>query len=104
MRLYVDVLVTREVLDDFTLPIDDKGHQVLVKKHDTIIAPSWLGHRDDTVWTSQPVDKFYPDRFIKKDEKTGKDMFTMVGTNGKLFPFGGLHPRSTFTLINVIAN
>lgn len=41
LRLYVDVLVTRELKEDLTLPLDDGQRQVLLKRDSVVMAPSW---------------------------------------------------------------
>lgn len=87
LRLYVDVLVTRQVHDDLVLPLDDGHRQVLFRKNSVIMAPSWLGHRDESLWMDPPADVFYAERFLKTDPDTGKEVFSISGTNGKLFPF-----------------
>jgi cytochrome P450 len=89
LRLYTDVLVTRTILEDMTLPNEGKGN-ILMKKGSVVIAPSWLGHYDGEVWGSDThrYDTFYAERFLTTNAQ-GKKTFTMNGTNGKLFPFGG---------------
>jgi len=90
LRLYTDVLVSREADHDLVLPIEDGG-SVLIKKHSIVMAPTWLGHYDAEVWSteSHPFDSFYAERFLTTNADTGKQVFTMNGTAGKLFPFGG---------------
>jgi cytochrome P450 len=53
------------------------------------MAPSWLGQRDERRWSNPPHDVFYAERFLKHDPEIGKDVFTMTGTAGHFFPFGG---------------
>jgi cytochrome P450 len=91
LRLYTDVLVTRNLSEDITLPLDEDGkRQVTFRKGDNCFAPSWLGHHDAAAWDGKvPYDQFYAERFLAKDPETGKDVFTMSGTTGKFFPFGG---------------
>ena len=88
-RLYVDVPVTRELEEDLTLPLDDGKRQVLLKKNAVVMAPSWLGHRDEALWVDPPCHQFCAERFLKTDPETGKSVFSTGGTNGKFFPFGG---------------
>jgi cytochrome P450 len=90
LRLYSDTLVTRLVLEDLSLPIEERGN-VLVKKGSLAMAPTWLGHRDTQAWDveAHPSDSFYAERFITMNPETGKPIFSMNGTLGKLFPFGG---------------
>jgi len=93
LRLYTDVLVTRNLSEDILLPLDEDGkRQVTLKKGDNVFAPSWLGHHDPTAWSSaktRPYDVFHAERFLATDPKTGDQTFSMGGTAGKFFPFGG---------------
>jgi hypothetical protein len=90
LRLYSDTLVSRLVLEDLSLPIEGRG-KVLVSKGSLVMAPTWLGHRDTQAWNQEdhPSDTFYAERFITTDAESGKQTFSMNGTLGKLFPFGG---------------
>ena len=89
LRLYMDVLVTRELKEDLTLPLDDGKRRAFLKRNSVVMAPSWLGHRDETLWVDPPCDQLYAERFLKTDPKNGQQLFTTSGTNGKFFPFGG---------------
>ncbi|KAK4545299.1 hypothetical protein LTR36_003479 [Oleoguttula mirabilis] len=91
LRFYTDVLVTRNLLEDLTLPLDEDGkRQVTLRKGENVFAPSWLGHHDASAWSGgAPSEKFNAERFLSKDAETGKDTFSMNGTVGKFFPFGG---------------
>ena len=72
------------------LPLDVKGkRQVLPKNDPVVIAPSWLGHRDEESWTNPPAYVFHAERFRKTDPATRETVFTTGGTAGKLFPYGG---------------
>ena len=108
LRLYVDVLVTRELKEDLTLPLDDgEKRKVFLKKDTIVMAPSWLGHRDPALWVDPPYDQFYGERFLKTDPETGKQVFTTSGTNGKFFPFGGgktICPGRVFAKQEVLAS
>lgn len=108
LRLYVDALVTRELPQDLTLPLDDDGQRsMLFGKNSVVIAPSWLGHRDEARWTDPPSSQFHAERFLKGDPETGKVMFTTAGTNGKFFPFGGgktICPGRNFAKQEVLAS
>lgn len=86
-RVYVDVLVTRTMLDNVVVPIDQDGRQLLLRKNELVMVPSWLAHRDDTAW--EAPSEFNPNRFLRWDENSKQDVFTMTNTQGKLFPFGG---------------
>ena len=96
LRLYVDILVTRQLNSDITL---DK---YIFRKNDSVTAPSYLSHYDAEFWNNHPMDKnasisasgvneWYAYRFLKHDPETGKDVFSTQGTAGKFFPFGGGH-------------
>ena len=90
LRLYMDVLVTRDLKDDIVLPLDDSGQRkILLEKGSVVLAPTWLGHRDEALWTNPPYDQFHAERFLQQDPGTGKQIFTTNGTAGKFFPFGG---------------
>jgi hypothetical protein len=86
LRMYVAVNVTREVHADFVID----GH--LLKKGNTIMAPSWLGHRDPDAWNNlnqdhPPVTEFYAERFLHEDGD--KVICSTAGLSGKYFPYGG---------------
>jgi cytochrome P450 len=91
LRMYTDVLVTRNLPEDITLPLDEDGkRQVIFRKGDNCFAPSWLGQHDANAWSDKaPHDQWYAERFYSKDPVTGKGTFSMNGSNGKFFPFGG---------------
>jgi cytochrome P450 len=91
LRMYTDILVTRNLPEDITLPLDEDGtRQVLFRKGDNCFAPSWLGQHDANVWSEKaPYNQWYAERFYHKDPETGKGVFSMNGSNGKFFPFGG---------------
>ncbi|RMY75995.1 hypothetical protein D0862_13829 [Hortaea werneckii] len=115
LRLYADVLVTRNLPEDLTLPLDEDGKRIVtLKQGDNVFAPSWLGHHDPIAWGSaaaaaaddddddngkannhsskKSYADFDPERFLTLDPETRKANFTMGtggGTAGKFFPFGG---------------
>jgi cytochrome P450 len=107
MRLYIDVLVTRQLPEDTLVPINASNNKFIkLGKDDIVMCPSWLGHRDETTWKDMNPDTWYAERFLIRDEKTGKDTFTLSGTNGKFFPFGGgksMCPGRTFAKQEVLA-
>jgi hypothetical protein len=86
LRMYVGVNVTREVHGDFVID----GH--LLKRGNTIMAPSWLGHRDPNIWNNlhpehPPVNEFYAERFLRHE---GDNVVcSTAGLSGKYFPYGG---------------
>lgn len=95
LRLYLDVLVTRNLSEDLTLPIDDAQQRlILFKKGDFLFAPALIGHSDPVVWASDeaPPSVFHADRFIVRDPTTGHETFGMGRTVGKFFPSGGGAP------------
>ena len=106
LRLYADVLVTRDINSDLLLPVDDGKRQIQFRKGDLVMAPSWLGQHDERRWNNPPHDVFYAERFLKHDPETGKDVFTMTGTAGNFFPFGGgktICPGRVFAKQEVLA-
>ena len=107
LRLYVDVLVTRELKEELTLPLDDGNRYVRLEKNTIVMAPSWLGHRDEMLWTDPPADHFFAERFLQADPKTGKMVFSTTATGGKYFPFGGgktICPGRVFAKQEVLAS
>jgi hypothetical protein len=107
LRLYTDVLVSRSLEKDHVLPLSGPGNrQVFLRKGTLAIAPSCLGQRDPTVWNEPPYDVFYPERFLTTNAETGKDVFSMTGTAGRYFPFGGgksICPGRVFAKQEVLA-
>ncbi|QDS75955.1 hypothetical protein FKW77_003373 [Venturia effusa] len=94
MRMYGDILVTREIHQPVTLPLDEIKEfprSVLLSGGSRVMAPTWLGHYDPASWDApdHPASEFYAERFLTTNPETGKDMFTLSGRAGKFFPFGG---------------
>jgi hypothetical protein len=93
LRLYVDVLVTRELYADVNLPLDKANdHSLSLKKNSVIMAPSWPSHRDPSFFVSPPANAFYARRFLAPgpDEKAnGKYVFTTSPAGSKMWPWGG---------------
>ena len=93
LRLYTDVLVTRNLSEDTLLPLDEDGKTFIqMRKGDNVFAPCWIGQHDPRSWTDgkAPPDVFYADRFLVPDPANrGQQIFSMEGMNGKFFPFGG---------------
>jgi cytochrome P450 len=93
LRLSTDVLVTRNLAEDTTLPLNDEGNTFIkMKKGDSVFAPCWISQHDPKTWFDHraPPEVFYADRFLTPDpEDPGQLIFSMTGTNGKFFPFGG---------------
>jgi len=100
LRLYVDVLITRELKTNLTLD------RHLLQKNDLVMAPSYLGHHDQTFWREPGVHVWYAERFLKHDSSTGKDVFSTSWAAGKFFPFGGgphICPGRVFAKQEVLA-
>src|SRR5204862_2058328 len=107
LRLYMDVLITRDVTEDLALPLDDGKRQVLLKKNHVVMMPTWVGHHDETYWVDPPCEMFYAERFLKDDSETGKKVFTTSGMGRKFFPFGGgktMCPGRVFAKQEILAS
>lgn len=83
LRLYVDLLVVRQVDSSVTIG----SHYV--KQGEQIMAPTWMTHRNPAFFESPDI--FKPDRFLTTDPETGKLGYSATGLGGKYFPFGGGH-------------
>ncbi|MCJ1247514.1 hypothetical protein MMC30_004728 [Trapelia coarctata] len=83
LRLYIDLLVVRQVDADSIL---DK---IPIRRGDQIMASSWMTHRNSDNF-ERPND-FDPERFLQRDAKTGELSYSISGLGGKYFPFGGGH-------------
>jgi cytochrome P450 len=110
LRLYADILVTRILPEDLSLPLADGKRIMTFRKGATVMAPSYVAHRDQNAWVQDPSDapaeSFYPDRFLRSDPETGAKTFTLMGTVGKFFPFGGgktICPGRVFAKQEVLA-
>ncbi|KAI7090220.1 hypothetical protein KC356_g1639 [Hortaea werneckii] len=84
LRLYVDLLIVRQVDSSVTLA---GLHHVRQGEH--VMAPSWMTHRDPDTF-AQP-DAFDPERFLSEDPGTGKLSYNTSKSAGSYFPFGGGH-------------
>lgn len=105
LRLYTDIMVTRELFDDVTLPLDaagkggsGTGRQVLLRKGTRVIAPSLMSHWDPAHFSQPPARVFSPDRYLvpssaEKEKSVGKDgearVFSAAKDEGRLWPWGG---------------
>ncbi|KAK0917458.1 hypothetical protein LTR02_000323 [Friedmanniomyces endolithicus] len=97
LRLYVDLLVVRQVDSSAALG----GHYV--KQGEQVMAPTWMTHRNPDFFENPEV--FDPERFLTKDAETGKVGYSVAGLGGKYFPFGGGHymcPGRTFAKQEVL--
>ncbi|KAF7509612.1 hypothetical protein GJ744_007650 [Endocarpon pusillum] len=84
LRYHVAFSLSRDVKSRCTID----GHLLL--PGNTIMAPSWMMHRNNDLWTDPPADIFYPERFLATDEKTGEVSFSTAATGGgRYFPYGG---------------
>ncbi|KAI6822359.1 hypothetical protein KC332_g9515 [Hortaea werneckii] len=84
LRLYVDLLIVRQVDSSVTL-----AGQHHVRQGEHVMAPSWMTHRDPNTF-AQP-DAFDPERFLSQDPETGKLSYNTSRSAGSYFPFGGGH-------------
>lgn len=94
LRMYGDILLTREIHQLLTLPLDENKEQprsISLSAESIVMAPTWLGHYDPASWDApdHPASEFYAERFLTTSPETGKDVFTLNGRAGKFFPFGG---------------
>ncbi|KAK5175738.1 uncharacterized protein LTR77_000877 [Saxophila tyrrhenica] len=92
LRLYADVLITRNATQDTVLPMDEDGKTFIqLKKGDNVFAPSWIGHRDPEAWADDraPTETFYADRFLQPDPQNPEKMVFSMTAVGKFYPFGG---------------
>ncbi|KXS99154.1 hypothetical protein AC578_9802 [Pseudocercospora eumusae] len=91
LRLYSDLLVSRDLPEELILPIDEDGKLLAqLRKGDRVFAPSYLSQHSPS-WAVGESDEysFNAERFLTTDTKTGKQTFSMSGTAGRFFPFGG---------------
>lgn len=83
LRLYVDLLVVRQVDSSVTLGTH------YVRKGEQIMAPTWMTHRNP-VFFARP-EAFDPERFLTTDAATGKLGYSVTALGTEYFPFGGGH-------------
>lgn len=83
LRLYVDLIVVREVGSSGAVGVHKVG------RGDQVMAPTWMTHRDPKLF--EDPDTFNPDRFLTMDEETGEIGYSATGRTGAYFPFGGGH-------------
>ena len=98
LRLYVDLLVVRQVDSDATT----LGHH-RVKKSEMVMLPTWMTHHNASFF--EHPDKFVPDRFVVTDAETGAQTCSTAGLGGTYFPFGGgayMCPGRTFAKQEVL--
>ena len=89
LRLYVDILVMRELNEDIALPLDEDGkRQLTLRKGEFAFVPTYMTHRSELYWGSDPTATFNGRRFLKTDAD-GKQVFTTSLADGALLPFGG---------------
>lgn len=94
LRYYVDFLVSREMLADVDLPLDESGKILMrVRKGELIVAPTYLSHRaKDTCMGDEaaPASNFNPRRYAPVEKISGLRKFSTEGQNSHAyFPFGG---------------
>lgn len=102
LRVYVDVLVSRQIDHDTALPLSkpetsgDKSslRSLFLKAGDMVMMPSYPSHTNPE-WQSegQPSpNRFYPYRFLSAPPFASKDdkpIFSTTPYSGMFFPFGG---------------
>jgi len=112
LRVYVDVLVTRELHEDIKLPLDGKGdgsRNLTLGKNSTVIAPSIASHYDSTYFVDPPVDIFYAERFLvpaSPENPSEGYSFSSVGAGSRMWPWGGgktMCPGRVFAKQEVLA-
>ena len=106
LRVYVDVLVSRQINHDMTLPFgrdaqarkSAQGNQsIFIKKGALVMMPSYVAHMDPTTWQSPDFphfpspELFYPYRFLTAppDDTSKKPTFTTDHAENMFMPFGG---------------
>lgn len=97
LRLYTDVLVTRELFEDVTLPLgggdDKKGRQVLLRKGTRVVAPTLMSHWDSGHFSDPPAHVFSPDRYLvpadPEKKEGGERVFSSASDDGRVWPWGG---------------
>ncbi|KAI0126676.1 cytochrome P450, family 7, subfamily B [Xylariales sp. AK1849] len=83
LRLYIDLLIVRQVDADGTMD------NIPLRKGDQVMASSWMTHRHPQNF-DRP-EEFDAERFLHKGRNTGELTSTTSGLGGKYFPFGGGH-------------
>lgn len=97
LRIYTDVLVTRELHEDVKLPVDDNKdspRRLLLKKGTSVFAPSLMNHWDSDHFVSPPADVFCAERFTvavggPEKEGGGDYAFSTEADGRRTFPWGG---------------
>lgn len=112
LRMYVDVLVAREIKQDLELPLDaqDKSQgSLLLKKDSVVIAPSIPNHYDQAFFKDPPADQFYAERFLVPESREGEETrytFSAGDSRMRLWPWGGgksICPGRVFAKQEVLA-
>lgn len=95
LRLYMDIFITRELKADLTLPLDETGtRQVLLQKNSIIMAPSWLGHRDEELWTNHPASNSTQSDSSNKTQRRGKRFSPPAAQTGNSSRSGAARPSA----------
>jgi cytochrome P450 len=89
LRMYMDVLLPREVTEDTTLPMDSNDRRMHFKEGAIMMLPTYISQYAKENWDGPPTNQFCGDRFLKTDAETGSQVLSTAGTGNKLFPYGG---------------
>ncbi|RYP42014.1 hypothetical protein DL768_010407 [Monosporascus sp. mg162] len=94
LRVYVDVLVARELHQDVELPLDDKHGARTLKfaNNSVLLAPSIASHYDSTYFAEPPANVFYAERFLEPvhpEKPDGEYIFSSGSSSSRMWPWGG---------------
>jgi hypothetical protein len=93
LRMYIDVLVARNLVSDVVVPLDPDGtRSALLRAGSHLFVPSWISHHDAADWTAdnaRPAMQFDAERFLTRDPETGQETFKPWSAGGAFVPFGG---------------
>lgn len=112
LRMYVDVLVAREIKEDVELPLDSRGKTLLFRKNSVLLAPSTPSHQDPTFFKEPAADVFFAERFLvpapRENQLDGpmNYVFSSSGSGSRLWPWGGgktICPGRVFAKQEVLA-
>ncbi|KAK5937197.1 hypothetical protein PMZ80_010497 [Knufia obscura] len=126
LRVYVDVLISRQVTHDMTLPLShpptsnsttkftpSPSRSLFLPANTLIMLPSYPSHTNPATWqqpSQPPPSTFHPYRFLSAPpdaKSTDKPIFTTTPYNGMFFPFGGgktICPGRVFAKQEILAS